>query len=124
MAERGELPGWLATVSREFDTPVASILFFAALAAALAVSGSFVWLAVISTLARMIVYSVTILALPRAPHRTGSLGASYWTLAAAGVLVCAAVAAQADGTAWLTLAGLSAAGLLLFLITPPRSVAA
>lgn len=122
MAERGELPVWLAKVSREFATPVASILFFATLVAALAVSGSFVWLAVISTLARMIVYSITILALPRAPNRTGRLGASYWVLGAAGVLVCSAVAAQADATAWLTLAALSAAGLLLYLVTPRRSV--
>ena len=72
MAERGELPAWLARVHQRFDTPIASILFFAAFVAALAISGSFVWLAVISTLARMIVYSVTILALPRAPQRHGT----------------------------------------------------
>ena len=84
MAERGELPAWLAKVHRAFATPASSILFFAALVAALAVSGSFVWLAVISTLARMIVYAVTIIALPRAPkrparidaHRIGRLQAS------------------------------------------------
>jgi len=39
------------------------------------------------------------------------------------VLVCAIVAAQADGTAWLTLGALSAAGLLLYLVTPRRSAA-
>ena len=123
MAERGELPGWLATVTRRFDTPVASILFFAALVAALAVSGSFVWLAVISTLARMIVYSVTILALPRAPDRPDRITPSHWTLAGVGVLICALVAAQADLTAWLTLAALSGVGLLLYLLTPKRSAA-
>jgi amino acid transporter len=121
MAERGELPEWLATVSRRFDTPVASILFFAALVAALAVSGSFVWLAVISTLARMIVYSVTILALPRAPERPRRITRSHWTLAVIGVLICVLVAAQADRAAWLTLAALSAAGLLLFFATVARS---
>jgi amino acid transporter len=117
MAERGELPASLATVSRRFDTPIASILLFAALVAALAVSGSFVWLAVISTLARMIVYSVTILALPRAPERPARLGASHWFLAAVGVLICVVVAAQADGKAWLTLGALAGAGLLLFVST-------
>ena len=40
-------------------------------AGALAISGSFVWLAVVSTLARMIVYAVTIAALPRAPASAG-----------------------------------------------------
>ena len=123
MAERGELPAWLAKVHRTFDTPASSILFFAAFVAALAVSGSFVWLAVISTLARMIVYSATIIALPRAPNRPARIGASHWALAAIGVLVCAIVAAQADGTAWLTLGGLSVAGLLLYLLTLRRSAA-
>ena len=75
MAERGELPAWLGKVHRAFATPVSSILFFAALVAALAVSGSFVWLAVISTLARMIVYAATIIALPRAPNRPARISA-------------------------------------------------
>jgi amino acid transporter len=123
MAERGELPAWLANIHRTFATPASSILFFAAFVAALAVSGSFVWLAVISTLARMIVYSATIIALPRAPNRPARIGASHWALAATGVLVCAIVAAQADGTAWLTLGGLSVAGLLLYLLTQRRSAA-
>lgn len=117
MAERGELPASLARISRRFDTPFASILLFAALVAALAVSGSFVWLAVISTLARMIVYSVTILALPRAPERPARLGASQGFLAVVGVLICVVVAAQADGKAWLTLGALAGAGLLLFVST-------
>lgn len=123
MAERGELPRWLATVDRRLETPVASILFFAALVAALAVSGSFVWLAVVSTLARMIIYAVTILALPRAPDRPPTLGPSHWAIAGLGVLVCVLVASQADANAWLTLGALSAAGLLLYLLTPRRSVA-
>ena len=121
MAERGELPAWLASVHRQFATPAASILFFASFVAALAVSGSFVWLAVISTLARMIVYAVTILALPRAPDRPERIAASHWGLAAVGILICALVASQADGTAWLTLGALSAAGLLLYLLTPKPS---
>lgn len=117
MSERGELPSWFAAVHRGFDTPIASILFFAALVAALAISGSFVWLAVVSTLARMIIYAVTIAALPRAPERPRRLSASYWITATVGVLICAAVAAQADRTAWLTLVALSMAGLLLYLFT-------
>lgn len=124
MAERGELPAWLAMINRRFDTPAASILFFAALVAALAVSGSFVWLAAISTLARMIVYSVTILALPRAPKRPARITVSHWALSALGVLICALVAAQAAGTAWLTLAALSGSGLLLYWLTTRRASAA
>ena len=123
MAERGELPAWLGKVHRAFATPFSSILFFAALVTALAVSGSFVWLAVISTLARMIVYAVTIIALPRAPNRPARISASHWALAGVAVLVCTIVAAQAEIAAWLTLGGLAVAGLLLYLLTPRRSAA-
>jgi basic amino acid/polyamine antiporter, APA family len=124
MSERGELPRWFAVIHRNFETPIASILFFAAFVAALAVSGSFVWLAVVSTLARMIIYAVTILALPRAPKRPARLTGSHWAIAAIGVLICALVAAQADAKAWITLGALSAAGLLLYLLTPRRSATA
>ena len=121
MSERGELPRWFAQVSRTFETPVASILFFGALVAGLAISGSFVWLAVVSTLARMVIYAVTILALPRAPGRPARLSIPYWISASVGVLLCAAIASQADLKAWLTLAALSAAGLVLYFLTPRRS---
>jgi hypothetical protein len=72
----------------------------------------------------MIIYSVTILALPRAPERPERIGASHWLIATIGVLICVLVAAQADRTAWLTLAALSGVGLLLYLLTPKRSAAA
>ena len=114
MAERGELPSWLARVHPTYATPTPSILFFAGLTAALAISGSFVWLAVVSTLARMIIYAVTTLALPRAPQRPDRLTTSHWMLAGLGVLICILVAAQADTKAWLTLVALSAVGLGLY----------
>ena len=69
----------------------------------------------------MIVYAVTIVALPRAPERPSRLTASHWILSVIGVLICILVAAQAGRTAWLTLGGLSAAGLLLYLLTPRPS---
>jgi len=116
MAERGELPSWLALVHPSYATPTASILFFAGLTAALAISGSFVWLAVVSTLARMIVYAITILALSRAPERPARLTPFHWTVSGIGVLICVLVAAQADRTAWLTLAALALAGSTLYAV--------
>ncbi|HKP24003.1 MAG TPA: APC family permease [Dongiaceae bacterium] len=110
---RGDVPAWFARVQPKFETPANSIIFFALFAGALAVSGSFVWLAVISTLARMIVYSITIAALPRAPGRR-PLGAAHYIVGALGVLVCVWAASQADAKAWMTLGALAGAGLLLF----------
>ena len=115
LASRNDLPTWFGRVHERFETPANSILFFAILAAALAISGSFVWLAVVSTLARMIVYAVTIAALPRAPGRR-RLGPGHWLLGAVGILICAWAASQADLKAWTTLAALSAIGLVLYAI--------
>jgi amino acid transporter len=113
LAARRDLPAWFGRVNARFETPANSILFFAVLAAALAISGSFVWLAVVSTLARMIVYAVTIAALPRAAGER-RLTAGHWLLGAAGILVCVWAASQADLKAWSTLAALSAVGVLLY----------
>jgi APA family basic amino acid/polyamine antiporter len=118
---RGDLPAWFARVQPRFETPANSILFFAVVVAALAISGSFVWLAVVSTLARMIVYAVAIAALPRAPGRP-SLGAVHYAIGAIGIAVCVWAAAQADGKAWATLGALAGAGLVLYAIARMTSV--
>ena len=115
LASRSDLPAWFGRVHPRFETPANSILFFAFLAAVLAISGSFVWLAVVSTLARMIVYAVTIAALPHAPGRR-RLGPGHWLLGAVGILICAWAASQADVKAWTTLAALSAIGLVLYAV--------
>lgn len=112
LAARGDLPAWLAAVHPRLQTPHASILLMAGTVAALALSGGFVWLAVISTLARMAVYGVTIAAWLKIDRRTaGEKG-----LGALGILLCMAVAAQATAAAWATLAALLLAGLLLYFL--------
>ena len=65
MGRDGLLPGWFGRVSPRFATPANSIAFMGALIALLALSGSFVWLAVVSTLARMFVYSISIASLAK-----------------------------------------------------------
>lgn len=120
---RGDAPPWFARVEPRFETPANSIAFFAIFAGALAVTGSFVWLAVVSTLARMIVYAVTIAALPRAPQPR-RLRTVHHVIGAAGILVCVWAMAQADTKAWVTLAALAAAGLALYALARLRPVRA
>ncbi|UUR07703.1 APC family permease [Sphingomonas glaciei] len=111
LAARGDLPAWAAAVHPRFLTPYGSILLMAAIVAALALSGGFVWLAVVSTLARMAVYAVTIAAWLKIARRSSGEIA----LGVLGILLCAAVSTQATAVAWATLAALLLAGLLLFL---------
>ncbi len=111
LAQRGDLPAWLAVVGIGTGTPVMSILAMAALAALLALSGGFVWLAIISILARLIVYAVTIAAgLVTGRRNLGSMAQSL-----IAILLCALIASQASLAAWATLAVLALAGALLFL---------
>jgi amino acid transporter len=113
MGRDGLLPAWFGRVNERYATPANSILFMGGLIALLALSGSFVWLAVMSTLARMIVYSISIAALPKA-SRGEALRPLMWLMVAAALAVCAWAAFQSDWNAWRALLVLMAAGTVLF----------
>jgi amino acid transporter len=59
MADQGQLPKPLARVHERFRTPVVAILFTAVAALILAVSGSFIYLAKITLISRLLVYVMT-----------------------------------------------------------------
>jgi amino acid transporter len=111
LATQGSLPRWFGAVSARFATPANSILFMGLAGIALAVSGSFLWLAIVSTLARLVVYAACILALPRARP-----GAASLALAAAGLAVCVYAAAQSKWGSWAMLGGALALGLALYFL--------
>jgi len=64
LASDGLLPSWLAAVHSKYRTPHVSILLFAGLTLALALSGSFVTMLRISAVARIVPYVLTCLAAP------------------------------------------------------------
>jgi hypothetical protein len=67
-----------------------------------------------STLARMIVYALSIAALPKA-SRGEALRPLMWLMVAAALAVCAWAAFQSDWKAWRALLILAAAGTVLFI---------
>jgi heme exporter protein D len=85
----------------------------------LAVTGSFVWLAVVSTLARMVVYSISIAALPRVSEQ-GANRPLIYAMMVAGIAVCVWAAFQSELQSWVTLAALVAAGTVLYLTNRSR----
>lgn len=111
MGRDGLLPAWFGRISERHATPANSILFMGGLIALLALTGSFVWLAVVSTLARMIVYSVSIAALPKAERATPLI----WLMVAGGIAVCVWAALQSAWPSWRVLIALVAAGTVLYL---------
>ena len=120
MGQRGDLPAWFGAVNSRFVTPANSIVFLCVIVIGLALSGSFVWLAVISTLARMIVYVATIATLPLAEGRP-RLSLLHWLSGAVGIAICLWGAAQATQSTWMTFAALAAAGVPLYLIAASKT---
>jgi amino acid transporter len=110
MGRDGLLPAWFGRVSERYATPANSILFMGGLIALLALSGSFVWLAVISTLARMIVYSISIAALPRLERGRPIV----WLMVVAAIAICLWAALQSAWPSWRMLLILASVGTLLY----------
>lgn len=119
MAEERMLPMRFAAIDPRFGTPAFSILFFGLFALLLALSGSFVFLAIVSTLARLASYFACVLAAPRldrmyAASRPWSRRLLFPAIAAA---LCIWAASQSSAKEWRSLAALVAAGTVLYLVT-------
>lgn len=84
MAERGELPGMLRKTHPRFHTPHIAIVFTGAIVLALTLTGTFVYAATISVIARLLSYASTCAALPVLRRRPGAPDAAF--RAPAGVL--------------------------------------
>ncbi len=77
MSERNELPEFLAHVHRRFRTPDVSISITAAVMLALTLSGTFVYAATISAIARLLTYAATCAALPVLRRKEAELPALF-----------------------------------------------
>jgi amino acid transporter len=119
MAEQRTLPRWLGRVHPRFSTPSSSILLYGALALALALSGSFVFLAVLGTLARLFLYGLVFASLPKLRRDAGeralpSLAMMVALVAGSAILLWAMVQSKPD--AWWMLGGAVLAGTGLFVV--------
>ena len=137
LAENGDLPRWFGKVHAGYRTPANAILFGAAVALILALTGSFVQLAAVSAIARLVMYLAVCLStlVLRKMDRDGS-GASGFSrivappqftvpfgpvipilasIVALGILAGATRPQLISGVAAL------AAGAVLFFLAPRRS---
>ena len=120
MSRMGSMPEWFGKVHPRFHTPVNSIVFYAVVALALSLSGSFVWLAVISTLARLLSYILSVAALPilektMQPTEDQFRLPGGFLIPAMALILCLWLCSFASLTAWLTTAGFFALGSILYL---------
>jgi amino acid transporter len=108
---------------------VNSILSVGLVVGALAMSGAFVWLAILSALARMLVYLLCTVALLKvragAPKRKRAPAETLmrWAAPAIAASLCIWAIAQAKLDAWVFLGAFAAAGSLLYALSRWRLVA-
>ena len=88
----GSLPPWFARVHPRFLTPANSILFYGLLSFAMAVFGSFLWLAASSVMTRLLLYIITCAAVPRLRAQRATVDAFVlpfgYVFPALGILAC------------------------------------
>jgi len=122
LAKMGSLPAWFGAIHPRTRTPLNSIVFYAGLGLVLALSGSFVWLAVISTLARLLSYILGVAALPVLEKRIEKTEGQFrlrggYLVPAIALLLCLWLITFASLTAWLTTAAFFALGSVLYLLS-------
>lgn len=123
MAEQRMLPGVFAAIAPRFGTPIVSILFYGLSAMLLALSGTFVFLAVISALARLFAYLGCIAAAPVLDRQFGTR--RPWPRRVLAPIVAAALClwamTQTKPDEWQSLGLLAMAGAILYLVAQRRT---
>ena len=123
LAENRLLPAWFGNVHPRYATPDHSILVMGGLALAMALTGSFVELAVASSLSRMLSYIVCIASLPIIRNRADDTmkARAYrirggYLLPLVGLAICLWLTAQATADNWRTVGVLLAIGFVLYAV--------
>jgi amino acid transporter len=125
LAEQGDFPRAFAAIHRRFHTPYVSILVFAALVWAFALTGEFKWNVTLSAVARLLYYAVCCAALP--VLRRKQPGEARFHLPAGNffaglaVLMCAALITQVDRSQSLIVAATIALALMNWLAVRKRA---
>lgn len=119
LAENQQLPSWFGTVHARFRTPYFSILFLGFVSLALALSGTFVQLAGLAAIARLLQYIATCLALVKL-HKEMELDASRFQLPAKhtipilATVLCVGLLLQSKASQIYLTAGALGIGAALF----------
>ena len=121
LAENRLLPAWFGNVHPKYATPDHSILVMGGLALVMALTGSFVELAVASSLSRMLSYILCIASLPIIRNRASDAmrDRAYrirggYLVPLLGLAICLWLTAQATAENWRTVGILLAIGFVLY----------
>ena len=128
LAEHDLLPSWFKRIHQRYSSPANSVMFLGGTALLIAMSGSFVQLAIATSLARLLSFIVCIAALPvirrqadeKAVARAYRLSGGY-TIPAVAFILCVWVVAQSSIDSWLLVSSLLVLGLIPYFLTQRRN---
>jgi len=127
LADHRLLPRWFGHINEKYSSPANSIMFLGGMSLILALSGSFVVLAVATTLTRLIVYVVCIAALPvikgKADYKT--IESAYrikggYTIPLIGLGLCLWMISFSEAKSWILVGILLAVGLVIYTLEQLR----
>ena len=121
MAENRMLPEWFGHIHSKYATPDRSILLMGAMALFMALTGTFVKLAIASSVVRLLGYIVCIASLPAvrrnadddARARAFRLKGGY-TIPCIAMVICFWLLAQSERHSWITVVALLGVGWLFY----------
>jgi basic amino acid/polyamine antiporter, APA family len=125
MAERGALPGVLAEVDPRYRTPVAAVVATTAVMLALTLSGTFLYLVTLSTIARLATYLITCSTLPVLRRKKGAPAPAFrlpagTLVAVLGVALCGWLLSSSTLAAVRDACAAAAVGLAIYWWTRRR----
>ena len=121
LADHRLLPQWFGHINEKYSSPANSIMFLGGMSLILALSGSFVVLAVATTLTRLIVYVVCIVALPvikgnadiKTIERAYRIKGGY-TIPLIGLALCLWMISFSEAKSWILVGILLVVGLVIY----------
>jgi amino acid transporter len=121
MAENRMLPAWFGHIHRKYATPDNSILLMGAMALFMALTGTFVKLAIASSLVRLLGYIVCIAALPAVRRKAGDSARATafrlkggYTIPLIALAICFWLLVQSERESWIAVIALLAVGWLFY----------
>jgi len=122
MAQERTLPAWFGEIHPRYRTPAHSIVFLGLVALVLALSGSFIWLAAMSTVVRLLTYAGCILALPGMHKTIKPIEDQFhlpggFVIPAIALLLSLWLITHASMESWLVTGGFLALGSIFYALT-------
>jgi APA family basic amino acid/polyamine antiporter len=116
------LPAWFGEIHPRFHTPAHSIIFLGLFALVLALSGSFVRLAAMSTVVRLLVYAGCILSLPSLQKTVAQVEGQFrlpggFTIPAIALVLSLWLTTHASMESWLVTGAFAVLGSVFYLLT-------